>query len=817
MNNFFKKSLSLTLMTVIFLSACSNNATPASSQKTTRQKAAYGDLILGLGSDGRVALPVSNLNFEVEGTVKEIYVSVGDAVKEGDLLAELDDSDYAFSITSAQNNLTKAQTAYDNAVSQYDYSTKNDDKTIAELERTIAEGFDSYTYDTAIEDAQTALIRRQTDYEKALEKIADPFDPYTYDNQIKEAEKTLASRQSDFDEAEADLDTAFDDYSYKNQIAEAEITLNRREADLLQAQADLEEAKAKDLSGFDDYTYKNQIADAQTALDRRKKELADAQKDASVNSFDSYSYDKQIETAKTNVLRRKDDLNTAKNDYDKALSDNQDSNLYYLWLSYDNANKALAALKPEDPGYAEALAKVQQTQQTYYEAAEKQNAAQSQAATAADAKVKAAQQAYDDAVKAENNAREELTRARENYVKNADTKVTAAEQAVTDAEKTLATAKSNLSRAQSQYAKDAEDSRESTVKAAQAKVDSAQNVYDDAMRSLNKLNADYERAASQNAEDEFTKYKNAKTALTNAEEALEKAKTDKTRAQTDAIDSSVTQLTNAETALSDAKTALEKAKTNKTRARQEHAKKVEDAEKNLELQKINAGMNKNANSSIAAAEFTLQEAKLNLEKAEKNLNKTRLYATKDGQILSISKSKGEKTAASQNIESMIFGTGASGSAFLTLCDTREIYLKASITEGDIAGVTVGQTIKVTIDAIGGEDFYGAVSNVDSIPSTDSSGITTYGVTLKLNDTSDVIKDGMNAYITFIKKENKNVLLIPNKAVFIENEMQYVNIVKDDDTYEKRKVVCGLSNGVQTEVLDGVTAGETVLVGKVTGA
>ena len=232
------------------------------------------------------------------------------------------------------------------------------------------------------------------------------------------------------------------------------------------------------------------------------------------------------------------------------------------------------------------------------------------------------------------------------------------------------------------------------------------------------------------------------------------------------------------------------------------------------FKKLNADMNKNSNASISNAEFALEEAKLNLEEAESNLEQVKLYAPIDGQILSISRSVGEKVSEQSSAPGiMIFGTGNSGSNFITLCDVSQIYLTASITEGDIVGIYKGQSIRVTIDAIGSEVFYGIVTNVDNIPTTDSNGITTYSVTCLLNETSDIIKDGMNAYITFIKKEINNVLLIPNKAVFMENELQYVNVVNADGTYEKRKVICGLSNGTQTEVVSGLDAGETVLVGR----
>jgi HlyD family secretion protein len=226
-------------------------------------------------------------------------------------------------------------------------------------------------------------------------------------------------------------------------------------------------------------------------------------------------------------------------------------------------------------------------------------------------------------------------------------------------------------------------------------------------------------------------------------------------------------------------------------------------------------MNKNSNSSIANAEFALEEAKLNLEEAENKLDRVKLYAPIDGQILSVSRSVGESVSEQSGpSDVMFFGTSGSSSNFMTICDITEIYLTVSITEGDIVSVAKDQVIRVTIDAIGEEVFTGVVANVNNIPTTDSNGITTYTVTCLLDNTSDIIRDGMNAYITFVQKEIKNVLLTPNRAVFIEDEMQYVNVVKADGSYEKRKVITGLSNGVQTEVTSGLEKGETVLVGRV---
>ena len=660
---------------VIFLfTGCNSAEAAAEGNKTTTQTVERGDLILGLGADGKVALPVSNLNFGVAGTVSKIYVSVGDTVKAGDLLAELDDASYQFAIGSAQNNQSKSQTSYDNAVSQYDYSILSDEKDLNKLRRTINEGFDDYTYQTAISEARTSLSRKQEDLTKAENKAKSPFDPYTYDNQVLDAEKKLNAKQKEFDEALSALSEDYDDYTYQNTISEARINLERK----------------------------------QSALN-----------EAETGTFDSYQYDNAIATAETNLSRKRQDYYDAQNDYYAAV----------------NAN---------DEG----------------------------AETAAYAKLQTALYAWEDAKKTRDNAENDLERAKSS-ADNSDA----------------------------------------------SKVDSAQQAVEDAKRQLSKALDDFERAITQNEKSNNKAYETAKEALEEAQASLDKAKTDRARAKTQAEEDAAEQVKSARQAASDAQTNLDKAITNLSRARADHAKQMDETLVDLQLKQLSADMNKNANSSIANAEFALEESKLQLEESENNLEQVKLYAPIDGQILSISKGVGENVSEQQSnpVGAMIFGTSGSSGSFITLCDVTRIYLTASITEGDIVGVSLGQSIQVSIDAIGEEVFHGEVTNVDSIPTTDSNGITTYTVTCLLDTTSSAIKDGMNAYITFVKKELNNVLLAPNKAVFIEDGLQYVNVVRTDGSYEKRKVICGLSNGVQSEVAEGLQAGEVVLVGKVSGS
>jgi RND family efflux transporter MFP subunit len=62
----------------------------------------------------------SSLSFKVPGTVVEISVKIGDRVRQGSVMAELDDSDYRLQLQEAQAALAQAQAQQRNARSGYD-------------------------------------------------------------------------------------------------------------------------------------------------------------------------------------------------------------------------------------------------------------------------------------------------------------------------------------------------------------------------------------------------------------------------------------------------------------------------------------------------------------------------------------------------------------------------------------------------------------------------------------------------------------------------------------------------------------------------
>lgn len=605
-----KPGLLIMIMTVAILSGC-NAATPASASKTSTKQVTKGDLLLGLSADGKIKLPVTNLNFEVEGIIKNIYVSAGDMVKKGDILAELDDSDLQLALSNAKINLDKANAAYDDAIISSDYNLKVELANLEATKKKLDTPFDDYTYQLAISNAKTSLQRKEKD--------------------LADAKKALL-------EAEDVTIALSNEYTYKTAISNAKTTLERKQADLADAKKELSDAEKTVIDSFDEYQYKNAINSAEIALAGKIKELNAA-----------------------------DPTDTAK--------------------------------------------------------------------------------------------------------------YTAAENAVESARVALETARTNLSRAEDAYDTDEKDKKQTKIDDAKKKVETAQLAVDDAQTSLN----------------------NANTNLENA--------------RTTSIDDAAKKLDTAQMAYDDAVTALKNAEDGLERAIKSYNDDLVTTKTSLQNQALKIDNMQNSKSTISNALYSIEDAKNKLQTAENDLAKIKIIAPIDGKILNVSKNVGEVVVASTSAPIMNFGT-SSGNGAITICDTSQIYMTANITEGDITGVSMGQEIRVAIDALGEESLAATVYAISSIPNTDASGIITYEVTGKLNSLNDDIKDNMSAFLNFVKKEKKDVLLIPNKAIFVEDGQQYVNVQLDGKATEKRAVTCGLSNGTQTEVVEGLNEGETVIVGSV---
>lgn len=79
------------------------------------------------------------------------------------------------------------------------------------------------------------------------------------------------------------------------------------------------------------------------------------------------------------------------------------------------------------------------------------------------------------------------------------------------------------------------------------------------------------------------------------------------------------------------------------------------------------------------------------------------------------------------------------------------------------------------------------------------------------DNRGMVVPGSFAEVWLLTRTRDNVISVPESALTEEQGVNYVYIRIDDDCYRKQAVTLGESDGMRTEVLSGVSAGDNVVV------
>lgn len=209
-------------------------------------------------------------------------------------------------------------------------------------------------------------------------------------------------------------------------------------------------------------------------------------------------------------------------------------------------------------------------------------------------------------------------------------------------------------------------------------------------------------------------------------------------------------------------------------------------------------------NSIESARISVSNAATSLENAQENLEDYSVTAPISGTVVT-------KTAkAGDNIE------GGSDSTLCVIYDLSYLEMTMSIDELDISSVEVGQEVQITADAVEGTTYTGVVTKV-SVAGTTSGGITTYPVTVRIDETEG-LRPGMNVDAEIILESAEDVLAIPSGAVNRGNTVlitadspSAANAVDQEapEGYVYVEVETGISDDSYTQVLSGLQEGDTV--------
>lgn len=260
--------------------------TAAQVRVTALQK---GNIAVSTSANGMVySTSVTQVSSNLDYSVKNVYISVGDRVKEGDVLAEVDTSELQsnieqkkaslsssqasaqLSLAEAQNNLAiyqrNLEEGYDSNLINAESAIVSAEKSVADAEKSVADAEVSVsTAELDLSTATTELRTARSNYRDAYDGDGDYTDGVT-DSQLTALRNTVSARENSVEKSQYSLENA------KRNLESAKRNLENAEQNLDKAHINYEAAK---LNSADSITsYQNKVKSAQLSNNFSEQQLS---------------------------------------------------------------------------------------------------------------------------------------------------------------------------------------------------------------------------------------------------------------------------------------------------------------------------------------------------------------------------------------------------------------------------------------------------------------------------------------------------------------------------------------------------------------
>ena len=218
-------------------------------------------------------------------------------------------------------------------------------------------------------------------------------------------------------------------------------------------------------------------------------------------------------------------------------------------------------------------------------------------------------------------------------------------------------------------------------------------------------------------------------------------------------------------------------------------------------------------TALDKAEEELQNARENLEIVKngissrfKELSNTQIRSTIDGMILDVPIKVGNSV-----IQANTFNDGTT---IATVADMSNMLFRGNVDETDVGKLHEGMPVKLTIGALQNVELDATLEYV-SPKATEDNGVILFEVKAAVKIPADVfVRAGYSANASVMIQSREGVLTLPESTVEFEGDKTYVYMLTsaegaEEQTFDKRDVKIGLSDGMNIEIAEGVAVGDKI--------
>lgn len=212
-----------------------------------------------------------------------------------------------------------------------------------------------------------------------------------------------------------------------------------------------------------------------------------------------------------------------------------------------------------------------------------------------------------------------------------------------------------------------------------------------------------------------------------------------------------------------------------------------------------------AREEVDAAQDNLEVVRDGVSKSNASASSTLIRSTITGLILDIPVKVGNSV--------ILANTFNDGTTIATVANMNDLIFRGNIDETEVGRLSTGMTMKITIGALQDLKFDARLEYI-APKATDQNGANQFEIKAAVNLPSNAtnIRSGYSANAEIVLAEAKNVLAVQESAIEFDGNDTYVYVIKgegDKQTYERRKVQTGISDGINIEIRSGVKPNERI--------
>ena len=253
--------------------------------------------------------------------------------------------------------------------------------------------------------------------------------------------------------------------------------------------------------------------------------------------------------------------------------------------------------------------------------------------------------------------------------------------------------------------------------------------------------------------------------------------------------------------------------------------RVRSAEISLNNVRIEYDRNKKLFDRGVIASQAFNELQLQLDQAEQELENARadyqiirqgsaggsssantnIRATVNGTILEIPVEEGHQVIQSNNFND--------GTTIATIADLGKMIFEGQVDEGEVGKLELGMPLEISLGAIEDQTFEAKLRFI-APKGVEESGAVQFKIEGEVNvNEAFMIRAGYSANASLVLEKKDSVLVIPEALLQFDNETDepYVEVATGDQKFERKDVEIGISDGVNVEIVSGISEQDEVKV------